>query len=74
LKGCAAPLKATPFRVSITDHTSAIRLPAQPGYGPWELSADRANAIRKQLEADRRAHVTFLHGGRKGRHPAVVPR
>jgi chemotaxis protein MotB len=48
----AAPLKATPFRVSITGHTSAIRLPAQPGYGPWELSADRANAIRKQLEAD----------------------
>jgi chemotaxis protein MotB len=48
----AAPLKATPFRVSITGHTSAVRLPAQPGYGPWELSADRANAIRKQLEAD----------------------
>jgi chemotaxis protein MotB len=48
----AGPLKATPFRISITGHTSAIRLPASSGYGPWELSADRANAVRKQLEAD----------------------
>jgi chemotaxis protein MotB len=47
----AEPLKATPFRVAITGHTSASRLPAQPSYGPWELSADRANAIRKLLEA-----------------------
>jgi chemotaxis protein MotB len=48
----AGPLKATPFRISITGHTSASRLPAQAGYGGWELSADRANAVRKQLEAD----------------------
>jgi chemotaxis protein MotB len=48
----AGPLKATPFRISITGHTSATRLPASLGYGPWELSADRANAVRKQLEAD----------------------
>ena len=39
-----------PFRVSITGHTSASKLPAQPGYGPWELSADRANAVRQILE------------------------
>jgi chemotaxis protein MotB len=48
----AGPLKATPFRISISGHTSASRLPASAGYGPWELSADRANAVRKQLEAD----------------------
>ncbi len=48
----AAPLKATAFRVSITGHTSASRMPPQPGYGPWELSADRANAVRQQLETD----------------------
>jgi len=48
----AGPLKATPFRISITGHTSATRLPARAGYGPWELSADRANAVRKQLEAN----------------------
>jgi chemotaxis protein MotB len=48
----AAPLKAAAFRVSITGHTSASRLPPPAGYGPWELSADRANAVRKLLEAD----------------------
>jgi chemotaxis protein MotB len=48
----AAPLKATAFRLSIAGHTSATRLPARPDYGPWELSADRANAVRKQLEAE----------------------
>jgi chemotaxis protein MotB len=48
----AVPLKAAAFRISISGHTSATRLPARPGYGPWELSADRANAVRKLLEAD----------------------
>jgi chemotaxis protein MotB len=48
----AAPLKSMPFRISVTGHTSASRLPAQSGYGPWELSADRANVIRKMLEAN----------------------
>jgi chemotaxis protein MotB len=48
----AGPLKATALRVSITGHTSASRLPPTPGLGPWDLSADRANAVRKQLEMD----------------------
>jgi chemotaxis protein MotB len=48
----AGPLKMVPFRISITGHTSATRLPPQPGYGPWDLSADRANAVRKQLESN----------------------
>jgi chemotaxis protein MotB len=47
----AGPLKATAFRLSISGHTSATRLP-RSGYGPWELSADRANAVRRQLEAE----------------------
>jgi chemotaxis protein MotB len=46
----AGPLKAMPNRISITGHTSASRAPARPGYGPWELSADRANAVRQILE------------------------
>jgi chemotaxis protein MotB len=41
-----------PFRLAIAGHTSASKLPPRPNYGPWELSADRANAIRKQLEAE----------------------
>jgi chemotaxis protein MotB len=48
----ATPLKALPFRISITGHSAASRLPAQGAYGPWELSADRANAVRKLLEMD----------------------
>jgi chemotaxis protein MotB len=48
----AAPLKTASFRLSISGHTSATRLPPRPGYGPWELSADRANAVRKLLEAE----------------------
>jgi chemotaxis protein MotB len=46
----AAPLKAMPNRIAITGHTAASRLPPRPGYGPWELSADRANAVRVILE------------------------
>ena len=46
----AAPLRATPFRLSISGHTAASKTPARPGYGPWELSADRANAVRRILE------------------------
>jgi chemotaxis protein MotB len=46
----AIPLKQLPNRVSITGHTAASRMPPRPGYGPWELSADRANAVRQILE------------------------
>ena len=46
----AVPLKALPNRVSVTGHTAASRVPPRPGYGPWELSADRANAVRQILE------------------------
>jgi chemotaxis protein MotB len=46
----AAPLKAVPYRVAITGHTSATRTPPSSGYGPWNLSADRANAVRRILE------------------------
>jgi chemotaxis protein MotB len=46
----AVPLKALPNRVSISGHTAASRVPPRPGYGAWELSADRANAVRQILE------------------------
>jgi len=52
LQRLAAPLKATGFRMSITGHTTATRVPSQSSYGPWELSADRANAVRRQLEIE----------------------
>jgi chemotaxis protein MotB len=48
----AAALKATPLRLSIAGHTAASRVPPRPGYGPWELSADRANAVRQILQQE----------------------
>ena len=46
-------------RCRIASRSPATPLPAKqagpPGYGPWELSADRANAVRKILEERGRA-------------------
>ena len=46
----AGPLRQLPYRISISGHTSATRAPSRPGYGAWDLSADRANAVRQILE------------------------
>jgi chemotaxis protein MotB len=66
----AIPLKALPNRVSITGHTATSRLPPRPGYGPWELSADRANAVRQILEDEGMAtsHI-FMVGGKADSQP-----
>jgi chemotaxis protein MotB len=48
----AGPLKATPYRISITGHTSASQASPRPDYGPWNLSADRANTVRQILEEE----------------------
>jgi chemotaxis protein MotB len=48
----AAPLKATPLRISIVGHTAAGFVPAQGDYGAFDLSADRANAVRRILERE----------------------
>jgi len=60
----AAPLKALPNRISVTGHTSATKVPFRPGYGPWELSADRANAVRQILEGEGvpSAHMFMVAG------------
>jgi chemotaxis protein MotB len=49
----AGPLKATPYRIAITGHTSASKTPPRTDYGPWNLSVDRANAVRQILEEER---------------------
>jgi chemotaxis protein MotB len=48
----AAPLKATPLRVSIVGHTAAGFVPSRSEYGAFDLSADRANAVRQILERE----------------------
>jgi chemotaxis protein MotB len=66
----AAPLKTMPFRVTITGHTAATKQPPKPGYGPWDLSADRANALRRILEAEGfPANNIFMVAGRADSQP-----
>lgn len=48
----AKPLKATPLRVAIVGHTSAGSSRIRPGYDAFDLSADRANAVRQILERE----------------------
>jgi chemotaxis protein MotB len=48
----AVPLKATPLRVNITGHTAAGFVPGRSDYGAFDLSADRANAVRQILERE----------------------
>jgi chemotaxis protein MotB len=64
IRRLAGPLKALPNRVSVTGHTSASRQPPRPGYTPWELSADRANAVRQILEEEGlpTSHVFMVAG------------
>lgn len=46
----APTLRQLPNRIALTGHTSATRVLGRPGYGPWDLTADRANAVRMILE------------------------
>ena len=48
----AGPLKATPLRLSIVGHTAAGFVPSRSDYGAFDLSADRANAVRQILERE----------------------
>jgi chemotaxis protein MotB len=56
----AAPLKALPYRISISGHSAASKLPGKPGYGSWDLTADRANAIRSILEEEGVSAANFF--------------
>jgi chemotaxis protein MotB len=53
LRELATYLNGVPNRVSLTGHTDTTPYSAQAGsgYTNWELSADRANAARRALEA-----------------------
>jgi chemotaxis protein MotB len=56
----AGQLKPLPYRVSVAGHTSATKQARSPGYGPWELSADRANSVRKILEEEGMPSANFF--------------
>src|ERR1700719_2981159 len=48
----AGPPKATTYPLSITRHPSTSEIPPEPNFGPWNLSVDRANAVRQILEEE----------------------
>jgi chemotaxis protein MotB len=60
----AVPLKSTPLRISIIGHTAAGFVPARSDYGAFDLSADRANAVRQILEREGlpAAHIFAVSG------------
>lgn len=66
----AGPLKSMPYRISISGHTAATRVPTRRGYGPWDLSADRANAVRQILQDEGvPANNLFMVAGRADTQP-----
>jgi chemotaxis protein MotB len=48
----AEQIRKMPYRVSVTGHTAASKQPPRPGYGAFDLSADRANAMRQILQEE----------------------
>lgn len=45
----AKVINTVPNRISLTGHTDAARFVGRENYSNWELSADRANASRREL-------------------------
>jgi chemotaxis protein MotB len=48
----AIPLRSTPLRIAIVGHTSAGLVPTYSEYNAFDLSSDRANAVRQILERE----------------------
>jgi chemotaxis protein MotB len=48
----AEAVRKLPYRVTVTGHTAASRQAPRPGYGPFDLSSDRANAVRQILQEE----------------------
>jgi chemotaxis protein MotB len=69
----AEPLKATPYRISITGHTSAPEIPPRPDYGPWNLSVERANTVRQILEKEGYPSANIYNVGGKADTDPLFP-
>jgi len=69
----SAPLKVSPYRLSIVGHTAATKVPQRPGYGPWDLSADRANAVRRILEEQGVPTIQVMQVGGKADTQPLFP-
>jgi chemotaxis protein MotB len=64
LQVLATQLKALPNNISIEGHTDAQPYANSNGYGNWELSTDRANEARREMQNDgiRRDQVSQVRG------------
>jgi chemotaxis protein MotB len=69
----AGTLRAVPYRIAITGHTSRSTMPGPPGYGPWELSVDRANAVRRILQEEGVPESKFYMAGGKADTEPLFP-
>jgi len=60
----ASELKTLPNQLLIEGHTDAAQYASDASYSNWELSADRANAARRLMQADgvRHDQVTQVRG------------
>jgi chemotaxis protein MotB len=50
IRRLAGPLKNAPFRIAVTGHTAASKIPQGNEQGGWELSAERAISAQRILE------------------------
>ena len=48
----AGPLRQTPLRISIVGHTSSTFVQSRSDYDAFDLSSDRANAVRQILDRE----------------------
>jgi chemotaxis protein MotB len=69
----ATPLRATPYRIAVTGHTSKSKVPVPQGYGPWELSLDRANAVRRILQEEGVPEIQFYMASGKADTEPLFP-
>jgi len=66
----AEAIRKLPYRLTITGHTAATRQLLRPGASPFDLSAERANAIRRILQDDGvMASQFFMVAGRGDNQP-----
>jgi chemotaxis protein MotB len=68
----AWPLKAAPYRIAINGHTSGSQA-WRPDYGPWNLSADRANTVRRILEEEGYPSASIYQAAGKADTDPLVP-
>jgi len=69
----AEAIRKLPYRLTITGHTSATRQPLRPGASPFDLSAERANSIRRVLQDEGVTATQFYMVAGRGDNQPLFP-